>query len=229
MVLVTDLSEVLFYGMCGTENIVAERYGKEAAKAFYARHNELMDDLFHELLRGNMEEDEYWRIFLMEGHLPFGVEEAKQILSANMRKVVPDTLDVYKRIIACPRSLYRPGETIAEAPEIIIVSDHIHERIGELHDLHPDVFDIATREFWSCDSGQLKSDRNFFSHLLWALGLRCDEVIFVDDSVYNTTSAQLAGVTSILFRNAIQLESELEEYGFEFTPLDSSDVGSASA
>ena len=46
-----------------------------------------------------------------------------------------------------------------------------------------------------------------------------DEIIFIDDNAYNTTAASLAGITSIRFENARQLEEDLEEYGFEFDPI----------
>lgn len=219
MVIFSDLSEVLINGMCGTEEIVAARYGKEVAKVFSTRHAELMEEEFRELLRGNMKENEYWRIFLLEGHLPFGIDEAKEIFSENLKKVVPGTLDVYRRIVSCPKSLHRPGITIAEKPEIVIVSDHISERIGEIHRYHPDIFELTTREFWSCESGQLKADSQFFEQLLRVLDLKPDEAIFIDDSAYNTTAASLAGITSIFFRNATKLEAELEEYGFHFAPV----------
>ena len=165
-----------------------------------------------------MSEDVYWRLFLHKGSWPFGMYEIEDMLSENMRRRVPGTLSVYQKIIASPKSLYSPnGHLIYGTPEIYLVSDHISERIGELHHLHPDVFEEFSKEFWSCESGQLKSDPRFFQQLLRATGLTQGEVIFIDDSAYNTTAAAEAGITSIYFKNAAQLQAELEEYGFVFT------------
>ena len=142
----------------------------------------------------------------------------KDFLSDSMKEVIPNTLNVYRRIAAYPESLHRPNSIVYGTPEIYIVSDHIEERLEELHLYHPDIFRVVSREFWSCESGQIKTDKGFFPQLLRVLGITADKAVFIDDNIYNTTAALLTGITSVYFKNATQLEASLEEYGFYFVP-----------
>ena len=125
------------------------------------------------------------------------------------------TLEVYKSIIAYPESLYSPI-LVAGRPEIWLVSDHIKERLYELHQGHKDVFEILSREIWSCEVGKIKGDSGFFKDILDKYGLTPEEVVFVDDLYVNIRSAESAGLTSIQFENAADLKNELSELGFEF-------------
>ena len=217
MVILTDLSDVLIHGLYEIEGIFAERYDQNVARIFGQRHLETRED-FNELMRGKMREDEYWYLFMQGYSWPCDIQEIKSTFSENLKKTVPGTLDVYQRIIASPRSFRRMHSIIEGRPEIHIVSDHIRERFDEIHRYHPDIFDLADKEFWSYEFGHVKKDDSFFPRLLRFLNLPPDEVIFVDDSAYNTTSATLAGITSIYFENAQQLERELGQYGFQFAP-----------
>lgn len=220
MVILTDLSDVLIHGISGVEKTFAERYGKDIAKAFWQRHLETERD-FHELMRGGMKEDAYWRLVMQGRDWPFGIQEIKSIFSENLKKTIPGTLSVYQRIVAFPRSVRRTWSLIDGAPEFYIVSDHIEERLGEIHRYHPDVFALAEREFWSCDFGEIKRDETFFPQLLRMLDLPLDEIIFIDDNAYNTTAASLADITTIRFEDAEQLEDTLKAYGFVFSPPES--------
>ncbi len=217
MVILTDLSDVLVRGVYGLNEVVTEQYDAETANRFMRRFVESNID-FCALLRGYMTEDEYCKELLRSGHWPFGVQEVKQFFTENIKKSIPDTLDVYRSIIASPRSLHHASEIVAEeAPEIYIVSDYILERIEEVKSYHPDVFQLATREFWSCEIGKLKKDERFFKQLLWVIDVPADELILVDDNMYNTTAARLAGITSIHFSNAKHLKKAMVEYGFHFS------------
>ena len=218
MVILTDLSEVLIHGISGAEDIAAARYGKDVADACLSRHLEIEED-FRELLRGGMAEDDYWCRFMQEGKWPFGIQELKAIFSENLQKTIPGTLEVYQRIVSSPCSLRNP-DSMAQSgiPEIYLVSDHIAERIDELHDYHPDIFAVISKEFWSCEIGRIKMDPGFFPQLLRSLDLSSDEAIFIDDNANNTTAAALAGISSIRFENPTQLKTVLGEYGFQFAP-----------
>ena len=219
MILLTDLSEVLIKGIYGVEQIFDKRYGSDASHAFTRRHLEVEEIAFRNLMRGRMTEDAYWKNFAKgcrEWH--FCVDDLENAISQNIKKTVPGTLDVYKRITSYPDRLPPSRNIIDGRPEIYLVSDHIKERIEELHGYHPEVFEIISREFWSCESGKLKADDGFFEQLMRVIDVSLKEVIFIDDSEYNTTAASLAGITSIRFTNAEQLESALNEYGFGFAP-----------
>ncbi|MBR3254331.1 hypothetical protein IKF88_01190 [Candidatus Saccharibacteria bacterium] len=220
MVILTDLSDVLIHGLYGADEIIAERYGKNVAEAFWQRHLETEED-FRELMRGKMSEDDYWQRLLQGDDWPFGIREIEDVFSENLRRDVPDTLQVYQRITSHPRSLLHRHDILLGAPEIYIISDHIEERIEEIYQYHPDIFKVAQKTFWSCELGNIKMDEAFFPQLLRVFDMPIDEFIFVDDNAYNTTAASLAGIASIYFKNAKQLEKTLRAYGFEFAPVDS--------
>ena len=218
MVILTDLSDVLIQGFYGVGEIIATHYGKDVAEACWARHLEV-EEVLRELLRGNMSEDEYWHIFLEKDRWPFGIQGIKEIFSESLQETIPGTLKVYQRIIAFPCYTRNPDSmAISGMPEIYLVSDHIAERLDEIHSYHPEIFRVVSKEFWSCEIGRIKTNLDFFPRLLRVIDIKPEEAIFIDDNANNTTSASLSGISSIRFENAKRLEVSLKEYGFQFAP-----------
>ena len=217
MIILTDLSEVLVRGVYGVEKIIEREYGPEYAEAFLKRKHET-DAFFYHLMRGGITEHCYWKIFMEEKVWPFDEDEIKAFLSENFAKTVPGTLNVYKRIIGFPASTGKDAVTIFGKPEIWIVSDHIAEREFELRAVHPEVFDLASKVYWSYNAKLTKADVGFFERLLYKNKLKPDEVIFVDDLLVNLYSASNAGIRSIGFSNAEALEDDLKSNGFIFQP-----------
>ena len=217
MVILTDLSEVLIKGVFGAEKYVKEYYGAKVAKRYLNRRREI-NTIFCELLRGHISENIYWEVFLQQGKWPFGVEELKRFISLNIAEDIPGTLDVYQRIISYPDTLTltKKINEISGRPEIWLVSDHISEREEELEYLHPEIFTLTSRQIWSFDYSTLKGDPGFFEYLLSCYRLSPEEVLLVDDLEINTEAAHRAGIKSILFKNAEQLESRLRRLGFDF-------------
>lgn len=216
MVIWTDLSEVLIGGAYGLQKFVNQAYGYEVAKQFCHRSRE-MNSLFCDLMRGRFSEDEYWRIFL-QGDWPFDADTAKSFMSHNMTCLVPNTMDVYQNIVYYPQWISHEEETprIYDKPEIWLVSDHIRERIPELEYLHPEIFTLTSRQFWSFEAGCLKNDPRRFQEILDETGLWPDEVVFIDDNAKNTAVAESLGIASIAFSNAAQLRRRLNHLGFGF-------------
>ena len=215
LTILSDLSEVLCHGLYGIDEIVAERYGVETSLQFRLRLQD-ENETFRELLRGKMSEEEYWKKVIAGGDWPFSIKEAKSMLSANMSKTIPGTLDVYRRIIAYPRKL--GGESVCGRPPVILVSDHISERLAELRQLHPDIFSLVKRAYYSCSLGRIKQDPGFFPELLRKTGLSADQAILVDDMEENIGAASRSDIYGVIFQNAEQLERGLMEYGFIFAP-----------
>lgn len=226
MVLLTDLSEVLITGINGLEYRVADRYYREpeAKIEFAVRFRRRLYELngqFQELLRGRMTEDEYWQQFLASGDWPLTLEEIKAAFGENLRDIVPGTLQLYQRITQYPDLPGRPESCfIHGTPDIYLVSDHISERKAELEAAHPDVFQLFTDAYWSCDMAALKSDAVLFPWLLRDLCIDPCEALFIDDMHVNVETAARAGIPSVHFRNVCQLEATLRDvYGFQFAPV----------
>ena len=217
MIILTDLSEVLIRGVYGAEEFVKKYYGPKVAKRYLNRRREI-NTIFYELLRGHITEDIYWEVFLQKGNWPFNVEGLERIISFNLAEVVPGTLDVYQRIIGYPDilTLTKSHTDVAGRPEIWLVSDHISEREEELEYLHPEIFALTSRQIWSFKYSRLKSDIGFFEDLLSSYHLSAEEVLLVDDLMINIESASNAGIKTILFKDAEQLESRLSRHGFVF-------------
>lgn len=214
MVIFSDLSEVLCHGVYGMEDIITRRYGEDISNIFLRRHDELNDEILH-LFRGEFCEDCYWMDLLSTDELPMSLNEVKQILTDNISRDIPGTLDVYKSIKAHPRRL-GSGDMIDGRPDIYITSDHIAERVRQLGALHPNIFSIVEKSFWSCDLKHIKQDPEFFQKVLSITGLKADKVVFIDDIKSNIKSAERHGIYSILFQDAEQLKSELIDIGFQF-------------
>lgn len=225
MILLTDLSEVLIKGVCGAELIIQERYGRKVAKRYLKRRAET-NQIFCELMRGHLSEDVYWYVFMQDDDWPFSVDELKTIFSYNFVQKIPGTLELYKRIIGYPERIGAKDAPIEGRPEIWLVSDHIFERKVELEYLHPELFEMTSKQIWSFDYSLLKSDPGFFKQVLDGYNLLPEEVVFIDDLSVNLASAAAEGITTIKFENANQLEIELGALGFLFaeTSNDSSSL-----
>lgn len=215
MVILSDLSEVLIHGFYGTEEVVAERYGKMVAERFWLRHLEINED-FVKVLRGDHSEDCHWLKFLSKGEWPFNVNEVKDCFSENLKKSIPGTFDVYKNINSFPLSFGENLRIVEGRPEIYITSDHITERISEVKRYHPDIFLMATKHYWSCYMGIVKGDKGFFERVLAENNLQPDEVLFIDDMPRNIEKAEKLGIKSLQFHNSSTLKHEMEKLGFTF-------------
>lgn len=225
MLLFTDLSEVLTTGLKGLEHRLADRYLKDpVAKADFAEQFlercRLTNDDFVDVMRGRMREDDYWQLFLASRGWPVTAEQIKTAFSKHLRGTVPATLDLYRRIVQYPDLPGQPGSCFVQGtPEIYVVSDHISERLKELRGNHPDVFELVTDAYWSCELGVVKRDPEFFPRILDDLCVDPGEVLFVDDMLMNVKAAARAGIPGVCFQNANQLEETLRTvYGFEFAP-----------
>ncbi len=215
MIILTDLSEVLIHGMQGTEKIVEERYGERTGEKFYKRSIETQE-LFLTLLRGNICEDVYWLDFIAEDYWPFNHIDAKSMFEQNLaRPRIPGTLEVFKSIKAYPKKI-GSKKMVEGHPQIYIVSDHILGRVKQVKKMHPEVFEAVDGTFWSCDLGMVKSDKGFFDAVQESLGVESDEIVFIDDWDKNTNAARRKRITSIDFRDSVQLMCELKELGFKF-------------
>ena len=215
MVIFSDLSEVLIHGVFGMEEVIADIYDKETADLFWKRH-EVTNHKILDLFRGDIPEEEYWQELIGDSGLQISAKGLEVVLSTNIQRVIPGTLDVYKSIATHPAKIGDTRFQLLGRPDIYIVSDHIKGRLPELKLLHPDVFDMVAGEYWSCNLGCVKGDEGFFPKVLAESGIPAESIVFIDDIEKNVESAEKNGICGILFENAKQLRSELEEIGFTF-------------
>ena len=216
MIILSDLSEVLINGLSGTSICVYQDYGREVFTKYWQRIRET-EDFFENLMRGKLTEEIYYKIFFANNDFPFTEAQMRKYFSRSFQTSVPGTLDLYRRIVSCPKRL-DSGELQEGRPDIYIVSDHITERLGEIKGYHPEIFNFVKGVFWSCELGRIKCDPHFFEDLLMTLGVDADEVIFIDDSRDNIMAAKRAGIYGIQFMNSDQLHLELFQLGFKFQP-----------
>ena len=131
MIILSDLSDVLIGGLHDTVRLVAEQFGRDASALCWHRLRETEKD-FHNLMRGKMSEEEYYKIFFKNGDLPFTAEDIRDLFSEAFQLSIPGTLKVYQRIIAYPEMMTFKTDLVKGMPDIYIVSDHIAERIDEI-------------------------------------------------------------------------------------------------
>ncbi len=67
-------------------------------------------------------------------------------------------------------------------------------------------FDVKV---FSCIEGVIKPDRKIYEITLKKLGVKPEEVVFVDDKEENVKAAQDIGINTILFKNSEQFKKEL--------------------
>jgi putative hydrolase of the HAD superfamily len=70
-----------------------------------------------------------------------------------------------------------------------------------------------THNTWSCYLRMAKPDPAIYHHVVDALQVRPEEVLFLDDRQENILSAEAVGLQGILFRDVAQLREELEARG----------------
>lgn len=67
-------------------------------------------------------------------------------------------------------------------------ASYMHERLGYA--------DLLDGEFYSCDLGAAKPEEPYFEAVIGRLGLRPDQVLFVDDNVANVAAARSVGLAA---------------------------------
>lgn len=209
-VIVTDLSEVLIGGMVGIGAIIEKTYGSDAHRTLSNRLAVTKSEFF-DLMRGRLNEQEYWSLVLSGGEWPddFSIEKMMELFSKNMQKKIPQTLAIYK-------SAMLPNGT---RPAFYSLSDHIAGRVASLFVWHKDVFSFMDKCYWSFDMGVIKRDYGSFDIFLEKAGLDRREIIFIDDSEENIASAKKSGILSIRFKDSNQIKNALKDHGLLFDPI----------
>jgi len=216
MYLFVDLSDVLIHGMYDMDDVVHYRFGSEIAQKFRERHEdpEVWNTL-QDLFRGRMTEEEYWKYFIGNEYWPEYVTPKifEFALESNLKKRVTGTADILSNI----KGYTMNGVVTNSIPIMVLVSDHIKERIPEIMRNHPDILGLFDYTYWSCDLGMIKQDPDYFNHICNLVDTRPCEVTYIDDCEGNLEAAKMAGIKdTILFQNPARLQTALESRGFIF-------------
>jgi HAD superfamily hydrolase (TIGR01509 family) len=188
--IIFDLSEVLILGMHGIEGVLARRLGIPEDGIL----RQLGGDVFLNLMRGQVSEDDYVRWALETHGWPIEPAELKQLLRDNFRYRVPGSVALL--------------EELAGRYELALLTDHGREWMAHIVTIHPFLarFDRVLTSF---DLGRLKADPGTFPVVLDVLRRPPEACLFVDDNVRNVEAARAAGIDAIVFQSAAQLRREL--------------------
>ncbi len=216
MIIITDMSEVLIGGFYGIKPRIARDIGRDEGDAFETRRNEKTDILL-DLFRGKIKEEEYWDTVFDGQNFPRSLNKnsAKYYLDDATYQKVDGTYNLYMSIASHPRSL-DSAEMLDGRPDIYIASDYMKERVERIKIIHPKIFRMIKKSFWSFDLGYVKGDKEFFPEVIKQIGQPVNKLVFIDDLECNIKSAKANGIYSIQFKNAEQLKKELADIGFTF-------------
>ena len=154
---------------------------------------------------GKVTEDEFWRLFLTEsGVHNIDITHAKK-LWRKYQQLIPGTLDLIIRL----RNRYTlVGCTDNGREWVEYYKEHYH--LGAY-------FDAIV---CSADVGAHKPDPLIYRKTIEQTGVKPEEILFVDDSDSPLDGAQKAGLQTLKFIDAQQLERDLKQMGVDTDVLD---------
>lgn len=194
--IIFDMSEVIISGYQGVENTI-EEMGITTKFEFLEKKLSTID-VFLDLMRGKLTEDEYIDVLLEGSNWHISHKELKKVLRGNLKKSVPGVVDIIKSL----HGRYN----------LILLSDYVREWKEEvLKDW--EVFNFFDDVLMSYDFGLIKGDEECFRYVLNVTGIDSSETVFIDDSSLNLESAKKVGIDTILFKDAFSLKTELKKRG----------------
>ena len=192
--IIFDLSEVIISGYHKIEYVVAKNTDIKA-EVFLKRKMETLD-MFLDVMRGKYTEDEYIENLMNGMEWNINKETIKKCIRENLNIPVQGTMEIIKKL----KNNYN----------IILLSDHIVEWVKYILENNTEL-DIFEKKYFSYDYGKLKVDEGIFEYILEDANINAEETVFIDDSKENIDNAKQAGITGIVFKNANQLQEELEK------------------
>ena len=199
--IIFDLSEVIISGYRGIEEVVLEsKYGTFKNQKLLENEADLdsmrENEIFLNLLRGKLTEEEYLNYVLKNKNWNVSVEQLKTVIRSNLNKPIPGTMEIVKQLKA--KGNY----------QLILLSDHAREWMQYIEENNKDL-NIFDKKIFSYDIGAVKSDKQTFKTVLEQAGIIADETLFIDDYEKNVKNAEAVGIHGIVFENADQLKKTL--------------------
>ena len=192
--IIFDLSEVIISGYHGVERLLKEQFG--IPEQDFKEQKQLKNELFLELMRGNLSEKEYLEELLQGTNWNISVEQLKTAIRQNLNQPIPGTMEIVKQLKA------------KEKYQLILLSDHAREWMEYIEEKNKDL-KIFDKKIFSYDIGAVKSDKQTFKIVLEQAGIVADETLFIDDYEKNAKNAEAVGIHGIVFENAEQLRKIL--------------------
>ncbi len=191
--IIFDLSEVIISGYHGTDKLIEKKYSI-GAKQFYKRKAE-KNELFLNLMRGNLKEEEYWNELMKGMNWNITVEDLKTTIRQNLNQPITGTMEIIKQL----KGKYH----------LILLSDHVKEWMTYIEQNNQEICIFDTKIF-SYEIGSVKSDKRTFRTVLDRTQIIADETLFIDDYNINIKRAEEVGINGIVFKNAEQLQKDLD-------------------
>ena len=192
--IIFDMSEVIISGYHGVEKILEQQYAIPEEE--WERQRLSKNELFLNLMRGNLSEEEYLEELLKGTNWNISVEQLKTAIRQNLNQPVPGTMEIVKQLKA--KGKY----------QLILLSDHAREWMEYIEENNKDL-EIFDKKIFSYDIGAVKSDEQTFKIVLEKAAIVADETLFIDDYEKNIENTEAVGIHGIVFENAEQLRKTL--------------------
>lgn len=192
--IIFDLSEVIISGYWRIENLIEKKYGIPAEDFLQQKINKY--ELFLDLMRGNLKEEDYWNELLKGMNWDITIEDLKNTAREYLNQPVEGTMEIIEQL----KGKY----------QLILLSDHVKEWMQYIEQINHDI-DLFDKKIFSYEIGSVKPDKQTFKTVLNRAQIIADETLFVDDHEINIKRAEEVGIHGIVFKNAEQLKQELIE------------------
>ena len=190
--IIFDMSEVIISGYHGVEKILEQQYA--IPEEAWERQRLSKNELFLNLMRGNLSEEAYLEELLQGTNWNISIEQLKTAIRSNLNRPVPGTMKVVREL----KGKY----------QLILLSDYVREWMKYIEERNEDLR-IFDKKIFSYNIGTTKSEVQTFETVLEQTGIVADETLFIDDYEKNVKNAEAVGIHGIVFENADQLRKTL--------------------
>ena len=190
--IIFDMSEVIISGYHGVEKILEQQYAIPEEE--WERQRLSKNELFLNLMRGNLSEEAYLEELLQGTNWNISIEQLKTAIRSNLNRPVPGTMKVVREL----KGKY----------QLILLSDYVREWMKYIEERNEDLR-IFDKKIFSYNIGTTKSEVETFETVLEQTKIVADETLFIDDYEKNVKNAEAVGIHGIVFENAEQLRKTL--------------------
>ena len=190
--IIFDMSEVIISGYHGVEKILEQQYA--IPEEAWERQRLSKNELFLNLMRGNLSEEAYLEELLQGTNWNISIEQLKTAIRSNLNRPVPGTMKVVREL----KGKY----------QLILLSDYVREWIKYIEERNEDLR-IFDKKIFSYNIGTTKSEVETFETVLEQTKIVANETLFIDDYEKNVKNAEAVGIHGIVFENAEQLRKTL--------------------